>query len=363
MKLTIGENIKHLRREKDLSQEEFASVFGVSYQSVSRWENGVCYPDLELLPDIAAFFNITVDKLMGTDKNLEEKEVNDYLARFQKAISVGKIDECIRIAREGVKAYPNNYALLNKLMYALFVSGDDTGNIPDWEANMKKYDAEITTLGERIMKHCPDENIRLEATGRLAFNHCEMGRREIGRAIYDTLPSARWCREEQIWWGLAPEEKEPFLREKIKYDYKTLSSSIWMLAGQDFVADDIAIALYHKMMELDAIVHDGKPPKNEWGTANDHIELARRYLRRGDTETALSHLQLAADGAIAFDARPEEETLKSLLLGEITVSRLDFDTADTRPLRQIMKEKWLAGKDFDGIRETKAFQEILQKLS
>ena len=40
MKLTIGENIRDYRRKQDLTQEEFAECLGVSYQSVSRWENG-----------------------------------------------------------------------------------------------------------------------------------------------------------------------------------------------------------------------------------------------------------------------------------------------------------------------------------
>ena len=70
--------------------------------------------------------------------------------RFQEAISQGKVYDCIAIAREGVAEYPNNVALLNKLMYALFIAGDDDGNIPEWKENMEKYDAEITALGERI---------------------------------------------------------------------------------------------------------------------------------------------------------------------------------------------------------------------
>ncbi len=43
MKLTIGKNIKALRREKDITQEEFATILGVTYQSVSRWENEVSH--------------------------------------------------------------------------------------------------------------------------------------------------------------------------------------------------------------------------------------------------------------------------------------------------------------------------------
>lgn len=63
MKLTIGENIRNYRRKQDLTQEEFAERLGVSYQSVSRWENGATYPDIELLPAISKLFGITVDEL------------------------------------------------------------------------------------------------------------------------------------------------------------------------------------------------------------------------------------------------------------------------------------------------------------
>lgn len=63
MKLTIGENIRNYRRKQDLTQEEFAECLGVSYQSVSRWENGATYPDIELLPAISKLLGITVDEL------------------------------------------------------------------------------------------------------------------------------------------------------------------------------------------------------------------------------------------------------------------------------------------------------------
>ena len=64
MKLMIGENLRRLRREKDITQEQLAEVLGVSDQSVSRWENDACYPDMELLPTMAKFFETSVDKLL-----------------------------------------------------------------------------------------------------------------------------------------------------------------------------------------------------------------------------------------------------------------------------------------------------------
>ena len=171
MNLNVGDKIRCLRHEKDITQEEFAAILGVSCQSVSRWENGICYPDIELLPDIAEFFGVTVDCLMGINETVRKERIAKYLEQFQEAVSQGRIDDCIAVARNGIAEYPNSYMLLNKLMYALFLAGDSDGNIPEWQENMKKYDSEITMIGERIMKYCPDQDIRLEAAARLAFNH------------------------------------------------------------------------------------------------------------------------------------------------------------------------------------------------
>ena len=55
MNLNFSENFKQLRKEKGDTQEKIAEVFGVTAQTISRWELSICYPDLELLPSIANF--------------------------------------------------------------------------------------------------------------------------------------------------------------------------------------------------------------------------------------------------------------------------------------------------------------------
>lgn len=362
MRLLIGENIKRFRREKELTQEELAEVLGVSYQSVSRWENNLCYPDMELLPAIAEFFGTTVDKLLGMSNAIKEKNVKRYLDDFQFAISRGDVAECIRIARAGVAEYPNDYILLNKLMYALFIAGDEDGNIPEWKENMQIYDAEITSLGERIMKYCPDQNIRLDATARLAFNHCEMGRKEVGRAIYETLPSQEYCKEAQIWWGLNDDEKLPFLRNKIRQDYESLKSYMWILAKSGYIPDESAVCIFNKIFDLDTVISDGNLLVNDWEITSIHCDIAKIYARLKDAENLYKHLKIAADAAKCFDQRPEEQTITSLVLGDIRTKKSDFETSDSRSLCEIMRDKWLAASDFDAFRETDTFHEIVTKL-
>lgn len=65
MTLYIGENLKKQRKLRELTQEQLADILGVSFQSVSKWERGEVYPDIEMLPTIANCFGITVDELLG----------------------------------------------------------------------------------------------------------------------------------------------------------------------------------------------------------------------------------------------------------------------------------------------------------
>lgn len=363
MKLNIGDTIKYLRKEKDITQDELADILGVSNQSVSRWECGMCYPDMELLPLISDFFGVTVDKLLGVNEKIEQNKVKQYLKRFQEAISSGRVYDCIDIAREGVTEYPNNYTLLNKLMYALFIAGDSDGNIPEWKENMEKNDAEITALGEKIMKYCPDQNIRLEATARLAFNHCLMGRKEIGRAVYESLPSVKYCKENQIWWSLADDEELSCLRNKIKQDYDALRSSIWLLANSGRISDEQSIIAIKKVFELQKLIYDNTVTPDGWGAFKLQLDIAQLYARLGNDSLAFEHLNRAAIAAKAFDERPEEQSFYSILLGDITVNKIDFETSDTRPLAEIMRDKWLLSSDFDKLRNTDSFKEIINVLS
>lgn len=57
----------------NLTQEQLAEKFGTSPQAISRWEIGATYPDIEMLPMIASFFETSVDSLLGvTEEDIEK---------------------------------------------------------------------------------------------------------------------------------------------------------------------------------------------------------------------------------------------------------------------------------------------------
>ena len=59
MTLKIGEKIKELRKAQNITQDKLANYLNISYQAVSKWENGTALPDVTLLPKIANFFGYT----------------------------------------------------------------------------------------------------------------------------------------------------------------------------------------------------------------------------------------------------------------------------------------------------------------
>ena len=63
-----------LRKEKGQTQEEVAAALGVTPQSVSKWETGQSYPDIALLPEIATYFDVTIDYLLGKAENKRPME-------------------------------------------------------------------------------------------------------------------------------------------------------------------------------------------------------------------------------------------------------------------------------------------------
>lgn len=61
----INFKLAELRKKSNLTQQELGDILCVSYQTISKWENGVVYPDISVLPQISNYFGVSVDALLG----------------------------------------------------------------------------------------------------------------------------------------------------------------------------------------------------------------------------------------------------------------------------------------------------------
>ena len=147
MKETMGQIIRRLRKERNLTQEELAEQLGVTFQAVSKWENDTGMPDISQVVPIAHVFGVSTDVLFGTFGTNDTEEVRKIVNKAQALLSRPLTSESLfqkyLAVKEGLKLYPNNTILL---MHCL-----ETGLALSNPENERLYDAEHA---EEIYHEC-----------------------------------------------------------------------------------------------------------------------------------------------------------------------------------------------------------------
>ena len=186
--MKIGEQIKRLRKERNMTQEQLAEKIGVSFQAVSKWENDISLPDVATLPIIAGFFGVSMDTIFDYDaeKNAE------------KALEIAKQTWTLResnpelgksIIFEGLKQYPENDILLENLLY-LTESPDETIDI-----------------ALRTISATKDNSTKYDALRFLAYAYKEKGDIDEAKAALEQIPELYFTRLSEMAYILTGEEK------------------------------------------------------------------------------------------------------------------------------------------------------------
>ena len=78
--MEMGKEIRRLRTDRGLTQEALASALHVTAQTVSKWECGTSFPDVQLLPEIAVFFGVSIDRLFAMTPEQELERLENHIA-------------------------------------------------------------------------------------------------------------------------------------------------------------------------------------------------------------------------------------------------------------------------------------------
>ena len=126
--ISVGANIYRLRKEARLTQDDLASYLGVTKASVSKWETGQSYPDIELLPKVATYFDTSVDKLLGYEPQLGKAGIKREIARLREAFATQPFAEahaqCQELVRDYYSCYPLIAQVASLYMNHLYLAGE-----------------------------------------------------------------------------------------------------------------------------------------------------------------------------------------------------------------------------------------------
>jgi len=110
--INIARVLADKRREKGVTQEELARYMGVSKASVSKWETGQSYPDVTFLPQLAAYFNISIDALLDYQPQMTKEDIRKLYHALAAEFASQPFDAVLARCRDAVKKYYSCFPLL-----------------------------------------------------------------------------------------------------------------------------------------------------------------------------------------------------------------------------------------------------------
>ena len=200
--LYLAENLRALRLEKGMTQEELAEMLHVTSQSVSKWERGETYPDITLLPALANVFDTGIDFLMGMDKIRAAKTLYDIHDQAHRAMGEEAFATAEKIYREALLIYPNKPEMLLGLSSALAMQGAAGEAIP---------------LAEKGISLSDNEKQKATMRAVLCFLYLQIGERERALDLASSLPHVRESREEVV-----PKLQKPLPEEALAKELRLL---------------------------------------------------------------------------------------------------------------------------------------------
>ncbi len=212
MKLTLSENIRAFRKERRLTQEQFAEAMGVTVGSVYKWETGQTTPELSTLVEIADFFDISTDVLLGY--RVKDNRVAAIEERIREYCRV-RDPEALVEAEKTLKKHPNSFEVVHGCaqVYAFF--GVGSKNHAETRRALELYEQAKLLISQNHDPKISEQTI----SGEMASAWMLLGEQERGIELLKNN-NAGGVYSNAIGMVLAlnlkkHEEAEPFLAEAL----------------------------------------------------------------------------------------------------------------------------------------------------
>lgn len=305
MTICFGENLKNLRKSRELTQEALADFLGMSFQAISKWERGETYPDITMLPTIASFFGVTVDSLLGTDMIEKEKQINEYCDKYSRLVSDGKVEDARDMLKTAITEFPGNYDLLAKYFNALIHAQHND----DYLLSIK---AEVQRVYDTVQNYCNVDSIRIW-TKKLMCRYLrdlsliKNSGVDIAEAekILEQLPVMQNTRDyEAMYMYPHDDEKRAVACANGISEMLRLFGEIMNRKYKNFLDADSDISeAYINLVEK--VMPDGDYGKSHYLMVINHHRLGVKKFVAGDEKAALEHFEKGLKLAKSYDEMPD----------------------------------------------------------
>lgn len=293
MKLYLNEKIKKMRLEHNWTQEQLAERLDVSAQAISRWETNSTFPDIEMIPDIASIFEISVDELLGVNDSINQNKIQKVLDEADSYYASGDIEKMVFVIEQGIKENPISTKLSLKLMEALFSLYNDQR-----ENTCKR----VIELGNKIidkLKHLED---KCKVYQMMTYTYLELGNLEQAKVFAEKLPKMVYSQELVLPLLETTDKKGELLQYNIQMLSNHLIIQLEKLSFSNCYKKEDKIKILNKIHLLLGILFENKDYGYElYLLENMNMNIFEILVSDNKLEEACKYLEDALKYAKAFD--------------------------------------------------------------
>lgn len=344
MDISICKNLKEYRKNKGNTQEELAEYVGISVQAVSKWEREESYPDITLLPKVAAYYNVSVDDLLGVgeiQQRMKIKEYHNIASQYEKS---GDSENRIKTWENAIQEFPNNLHVMHIYMSSL----------PD--KNKEDIYKKIKWAERLINESTEEENYTYSAMQSLCYAYMKLGDIEKAKEYANKLPNYYVTQSQIMMSLLEGEEAVNHIQNNILMLIDLFYLNVINLIREGNFTPKENIRLCEDSIKLLNLVYDGNLGRCYDWTFDLYFKIAENYAKMNDLENTLKSLDLSVDHQIKWLTLPESAMNSSLF-----VNRCGYGNAHSNA-----NVKWLlenmSEAQFEFCRSDERFKAIEAKL-
>lgn len=326
MNIKIGEKIKQLRLRDGRRQEDLAASLGISPQAVSRWELGVSYPDMELVPAIANYFHVSIDSLFGYQNNREDR-INAILEKADEMIKAERpllgrnfptenLEKCVELLRDAAAEFPNEPRILIRLGRTLHMLGyNKKGERVNYNDKLGVYVEDVAYNADNIYWHealqvyekvliCDVEGAqRDEAFVALTVINRVMGNYDKAKEVANKQNYLGACKEVLLASAADGEEGAMYRGKEIIALLHALQNAIISALSimKAFQTENGRQALVDVLKLQETVFGEGKYGRDHLDIGYGWIVLAEHESRYGEIQTALKYFDQGFEHYLAYN--------------------------------------------------------------
>ncbi len=344
--MSIGSNIKILRREREMTQEQLAQCLGITANAVSQWECDRTAPDISQLPILARVLQVTTDRLLGIDFSRDEQEIGRILEQSLACNRTGQFEKSVEIVRDGLKQYPRSYQLMARLAEGLLA--------------MRGSEQEMERLCDKILKECTESGPRDQAYRLKILLYGKRGKYDEIMEMAKDLPHI-WVSQEEIrmrWNTDTDEERHTELVRYAKMYVGSLTTSLCKIANLPCYTPAEKIRIHEQIIDLIKVMYpQGDYLSQAAIVASAYYNVASLYVQLGEYKQALAALEQVCRYSVYCDNHDGIYT--STAFRGCQTGRMH-----TEERSYCGEFAALLGKDsaFDALRETPGYAQVMKRL-